>query len=72
MNIVRQPIVILDELGKLLSQNDRARCVAELADNPNASTAIIRDRLALYGVGKDVIKQIVTEFEQRRSNAKSS
>jgi hypothetical protein len=62
----RMPIVVLDELGRLLSEDHRGRLVAELAGNRNASVAVIRDRLPLYGVSPSVIEEIVTESENSR------
>ena len=64
---MRMPIVILGELGPLLTQDNRGRLVAELSANPNTSAAIIRDRLPLYGVSEAVTEEIVSEFESLRN-----
>lgn len=68
MYTARLPIQILDDLGRLLSDNGklRARLIDELAQNANATYPIIRDRLPLYGVDAEKIEQVIKDIEKAR------
>jgi hypothetical protein len=69
MYVVRQPIAVLADLGALLTDNGatRARLVSELARNPNATYAVVRDRLPLYGVDPAAIELVIEEIERARA-----